>query len=73
MFTHPLKGLVEKLRNDYPTLRPNISQAYCKLAEILTAYPTLVNKPEVDARVPYETSFKCVQFSFYIFVFQCFF
>lgn len=41
-FTHPLKGLPHKLQNDYPSLKPSITQAYCKFVNILRHHPELI-------------------------------
>jgi hypothetical protein len=53
MLTHPLKGLNKELMSDHKTLRPTISQAYIKFAEILSTYPPLT--------IPYE---RFTQYSF---------
>ncbi|KAI6173406.1 Cap-specific mRNA (nucleoside-2'-O-)-methyltransferase 2 [Aphelenchoides besseyi] len=55
MFTHPLKGMADKLKNEFSTLRPTISQAYCKFAEILTCHPELSKKPDGPYEMPFRT------------------
>lgn len=57
-FTHPMKGLPAKLYADFPSLRPSITQGYCKFLELLLAHPELTAAHQQGA----EKEFRWVKF-----------